>query len=112
MISNNLVIKLHIRETNTKVYHERKLLNVLGLTESNWKDGYGRRKWPAPVESQESSQAGCMANMRKGVSRRKLMASLQNSVNCSHNPGLVFQVSQELEITLRQLSSELKGFRV
>lgn len=85
MLSNNLVLKLHIWGNGTQKCIMRGSCWVFwDLRSPNWKDGYGRREWPTPVESQESSQAGCMANMRKGVSRRKPMASLQNSVNCSH----------------------------
>ena len=88
-------------------------MSVLGLAEleRNWEDGW-EEEVAGACGFTGIGQAGCVVPTRKGVSRRKPMASLQSSVNCSHNPGLVFQVSQELEITLRQLSSELKGFRV
>lgn len=40
------------------------------------------------------------------------MASLQNFVNCSHKPSLFFKAAQVLGITLKQLFSEFKCFRV
>lgn len=74
-------------------------------------DGY-KRKWPVPAESQESPWEDCTVNIKKGEIRRKQMASFQNFVNCSHKPSLFYKVAQVLGITLKQLFSEFKGFRV
>lgn len=48
----------------------------------------------------------------KGSEQKKTDGFFSKLCQLFPHPGLVFQVSQELEITLRQLSSELKGFRV
>lgn len=111
MLSHNLVLKVHILETNKqKVLSLKEIAEGSGV-QHNWKNGY-KRKWPVPAESQASPWENCTVNIKKGEIRRKQMASFQNFVNCSHKPSRFFKVVQVLGITLKQLSSEFKGFRV